>query len=77
MNRAGVRTGAVPIGCGYMELKPCPFCTGSAMIDFALQGKGYQIRCECCEARGPQSDIQDESIMLWNTRPLVRFEKSA
>lgn len=52
------------------DLKPCPFCGGSAkLICCAHTGKFY-IECANCEAMTDVNyDIRQKAITAWNTRP--------
>lgn len=62
------------------ELKPCPFCGGSAKILRLRSGK-YCVTCSSCGARGgavwvkdwhdtpfPPFVAQGQAVKLWNAR---------
>ena len=53
-------------------LKPCPFCKSTQVV-YAYRQRGvpcwvHFIRCQKCEAKGPECDSDTEAITLWNTR---------
>ena len=58
-----------------MELKPCPFCGGNAMLDhdFMEPGMSY-IRCEKCGIESVhfiksfEVASDDQAIKYWNRR---------
>ena len=59
------------------ELKPCPFCGGSARILRLRDGK-YCVACSSCGARGGAVWVKDwhdmpfvaqgQAVKLWNAR---------
>ena len=58
-----------------VELLPCPFCGGEAYIEpnsSGLVGEDWpRIRCHQCDAKGPVSDVMNDTkpaIAAWNRR---------
>jgi len=52
------------------ELRQCPFCGGGM---FVLQDDdAHVVRCEDCNARGPEGDDEGESVHKWNQRATLR-----
>ena len=59
-----------------MELKPCPFCGGKAMIEESSVRKGYEavIVCTGCLVNMPtitydtQEDANNAAIEAWDRR---------
>lgn len=50
-----------------MEMQPCPFCDGEAMV--ICEGPGlYIIQCPRCEASGPYGEDEGLAKLAWNTR---------
>lgn len=51
------------------ELKPCPFCGGSAQESFADFHDGGHVKCSECGVTGPvwSNDTQD-AVNAWNIR---------
>jgi len=56
------------------DAKACPFCGGKDFETFDIGGESYlTIRCNGCEAEGPQEDHDDEALIhsavqRWNRR---------
>ena len=53
------------------ELKPCPFCGGEAVSDFAIYDYNYWgVVCKVCGAYVPVDDYgpEEEAIEKWNRR---------
>lgn len=70
-----------------VELKPCPFCGGSASIQRIdiTQGYEYYVRCDTCKTRNGiqvSSGYDELSIetaklavsMAWNVRKEARYK---
>lgn len=61
------------------ELKPCPFCGGTA----ALRGDGYLawVVCDNCDAEGPSAVVlgqgEKRAAEKWNTRASTTGESPA
>lgn len=63
-----------------MELKPCPFCGGQAIIQkwemtpderFHIpdnHGYWYSIFCDNCLSEGSECVTEEEAIKAWNRR---------
>ena len=53
-----------------VDLKPCPFCGGYAMIDKELLSGHwvYQVRCTGCWATSPKINTKKEVVEAWNRR---------
>jgi len=52
------------------ELRQCPFCGGGM---FVLQDDdAHVVRCEDCNARGPEADDEEESVRKWNEHSTLR-----
>lgn len=51
------------------ELKPCPFCGGSAQIVSGAPGCHY-VRCEGCGASGDDRGLE-KAISIWNRRSTI------
>ena len=58
-----------------MELKPCPFCGGKAILDHDYAGNGMSyIRCEKCGLESVhfiksfEVASDDQAIKYWNRR---------
>lgn len=49
------------------ELKPCPFCGGSAEVAGGV-GVMRFVRCRGCRAEGPLASTEAETIARWNRR---------
>lgn len=62
-----------------VELKPCPFCGGTAILDavFPLDGgKFWLVHCRNCRAQGPFGPTYTEKEMAvtgWNKRAPTLF----
>lgn len=54
------------------DLKPCPFCGGSARYDNADCGPWEWVECRECGAKGPEVNYnrRDEcsAVAAWNAR---------
>jgi len=48
------------------KLEPRPFCGGEGFS--GCDDTAYNVICDDCDALGPGSDNEHESIRLWNTR---------
>lgn len=62
-----------------IELKPCPFCGGDAILSHRLDEdiwthntvKWYKIECSGCDVKTkdwPESGAEEEVIEVWNRR---------
>ena len=52
----------------YGELKPCPFCGGTAEI--IPEGDYHEVTCmDCGVAR--QGHTYDDAVNAWNTRSVI------
>lgn len=54
------------------ELRECPFCK-SAQVVYAYRQRGmpcwvYFVRCQNCDAHGPEGESDSEARELWNQR---------
>lgn len=47
------------------ELKPCPFCGGTADIWFHTM---YIVSCKKCRTMGHPQDVAADAIAAWNRR---------
>ena len=58
-------------------LKPCPFCGGSASVEFDEFGESnwHTVMCMECYAAGPEKESHAEAIATWNTRAPVRAKQ--
>ena len=58
------------------ELKPCPFCGGSAVIDSMGTGRAsMKISCEDCGASVESGDTWIDENSAWNTRAEIDSEQ--
>jgi hypothetical protein len=48
------------------NLRPCPFCRGSARLE-TIGAASYTVYCSVCGAQGPTSDVR-EAVGIWNER---------
>lgn len=58
-----------------MALKPCPFCGGVAIMDFALINKKHvgivefhKVKCATCKSQTNIFASREEAVNLWNRR---------
>lgn len=51
-----------------MEIKPCPFC-GNEKANADSFGNVFFVKCEGCNACGPDGKNEEEAITLWNAAP--------
>ena len=52
-----------------MELKPCPFCGGEAVIRWDYQSGAYEINCSGCNGTFTHWYYEfDEQVEAWNRR---------
>ena len=49
------------------ELRPCPFC-GSTKLWLMANGHELYVRCDNCDARGPQYKDGDKAMEYWDFR---------
>jgi Lar family restriction alleviation protein len=55
-----------------MNLKPCPHCSGAAMIKARIitgKAAGYRAHCSACGDLGPEGRTPAEAAEKWNHRP--------
>lgn len=50
------------------KLLPCPFCEGPANF-IGAPGRGYEVKCQHCGAKGGWGDYCYQVEALWNRRP--------
>jgi Lar family restriction alleviation protein len=52
------------------DLKPCPFCGGSARTKHHLLEETWSVYCGICPAKVEYVGLTErEAISVWNTRP--------
>ena len=54
-----------------VELKPCPFCGGEAIVYEDEENDCYMIGCKSCCAVEPMTEwceSKEDAIVQWNTR---------
>jgi Lar family restriction alleviation protein len=50
------------------DLKPCPFCGGSNIIDTSNGVESCMLNCDDCGAEGPSAKNYVKATVAWNTR---------
>lgn len=59
-----------------VELKPCPFCGGEAVLFTTLTGQKHFVECPECGAGFDQdylwSDTKEQAKSKWNTRTATK-----
>lgn len=53
---------------GDMEIKACPFC-GNEKANADSFGNVFFVKCEGCNACGPDGKNEEEAIERWNSAP--------
>lgn len=69
--------------CGHkrdMKMpKACPFCGVNAVLGVQNnpdEEPGFYMVCLVCQARGPESDVQELAVYEWNRRALESFHSN-
>lgn len=53
-----------------VEIKPCPFCNGTAKLELLCDGDFCIVTCNSCRSQGPIVESSEEAFEIWNTRRL-------
>ena len=48
------------------ETAPCPFCGSYATFSDSWGPNGFFVRCNECDAFGPDKETREESVAVWN-----------
>ena len=51
-----------------INLKPCPFCGGEAILLSNFRGAEYFIECRVCTVETAPYDTEEEAAEAWNRR---------
>lgn len=46
----------------------CPFCDSSNVTIRSVADGGYAVRCDGCDARGPEKGSESQVRYAWNER---------
>ncbi len=58
-----------------IELKPCPFCGGEAVISDNNTGLVFYVRCKQCRSAGPAERCATDAAATWNTRSALSYSE--
>lgn len=51
-----------------IKLKPCPFCGNENLLLFQINDTEWVVKCENCDAWGPERDFRYDAAVAWNMR---------
>src|SRR5688572_7024468 len=58
-----------------IELLPCPFCGGEAVISDNNTGLVFYVRCKQCRSAGPAERCATDAAATWNTRSALSYSE--
>ncbi len=54
------------------ELKPCPFCGGTPIVNLQMVSGYTFISCSKCRADGPLRSTHTRAVAAWNLRAALK-----
>ena len=51
-----------------LDVDACPFCGEHEELSMMKHKDIFFIRCECCNATGPDGNEGESALIQWNTR---------